>query len=107
MKTKLNENESIIKDGAANLQRGLETVGGKLYITDKRLIFEPHAINVQSKILEINIIDIKSTEKSWTKFLNIIPIFPNSLLVHIKDDSSYNFVLFGRESWKNKIDELI
>ena len=107
MKTSLNENENLIKEGAANLQRGLETVGGKLYVTNHRLLFEPHAINIQSENMEINIVDIKSTEKSWTKFLNIIPIFPNSLLIHTKDGQSKNFVLFGREQWKHKIDELI
>jgi hypothetical protein len=32
MKTKLNIDEILIKKGGANLQKGLETVGGHLYL---------------------------------------------------------------------------
>src|SRR5262245_9762271 len=37
MKTPLLADETPVKDGAANMQRGLETVGGWLYLTDMRL----------------------------------------------------------------------
>ena len=40
MKTELNPNEALIKKGGANLQKGAESVGGYLYLTDQRLIFE-------------------------------------------------------------------
>ena len=36
MKTPLLPGETPVKDGAANLQRGLETVGGRLYLTNQR-----------------------------------------------------------------------
>jgi hypothetical protein len=34
MKTALNQHDHIIKQGSANLQKGVETVGGKLYLTN-------------------------------------------------------------------------
>lgn len=84
MKTKLNQNEQIIKQGAANLQKGLETVGGKLYLTDQRLVFEEHKINIQGGSTEVILSDIQSSEKCWTKFLGLIPLMPNSLAVYTK-----------------------
>ncbi len=99
MKTALREGEKIIKEGAANLQRNVETVGGKLYLTNQRLVFEAHKFNVQSAPAEVDISNIKSSEPSWTKFLGFIPIFPNSLSVYTKQGKESRFVLFGRGAW--------
>lgn len=68
MKTEVGSNEQFIKQGSANLQKGLETVGGKLYLTNQRLIFEAHKINIQGGNAEIKFSDIQSLEKCWTKF---------------------------------------
>ena len=43
MNTRLRDDEDVIRDSAANLQRGLETVGGWLYLTTHRLVFEAKA----------------------------------------------------------------
>lgn len=99
MKTNLSQGEHVIKQGAANLQRGLETVGGKLYLTNERLIFEAHKINFQSNATEIGLEDIDSLAKSWTKFLGKLPIMPNSISVYTKENKEYRFVLFGRKAW--------
>jgi len=48
MQTQLLYEERIIKEGLANLQKGAETVGGKLCMSNLRVIFEPHVINVQT-----------------------------------------------------------
>lgn len=47
MKFALRDGERIIKEGAANLQKNIETVGDKLYLTNQRLVFEAHTLNVQ------------------------------------------------------------
>lgn len=104
MNTELRSNEQIIKQGTANLQKGLESVGGKLYLTNLRLVFEAHKINLQGCSAEINLSDVHSSEKCWTKFLGFIPLIPNSLAVYTKTNQSYRFVLFGRESWITAID---
>ena len=105
MKTELNYNEKLVKKGGANLQKGVETVGGYLYLTNQRLIFEAHAINIQGGNTIIDLSDIESTEKCWTKFLNVIPLMPNSLAVNTKTGDEYCFVLFGRGAWQEKIKE--
>ena len=104
MKTELKPNEQIIRQGLANLQKGVETVGGKLYLTNQRLVFEAHKFNVQGGTTEIELSDIQSTEKCWTKFLGLIPLMPNSLAVHTKTGKEYRFVVFFRGSWAASID---
>jgi len=104
MKTKMNQNEQIIKKGAANLQKNIETVGGKLYLTNQRLVFEAHKINIQGGSTEIELVNIQSLEKCWTKYLGLFPIIPNSLAVYTKKGREYRFVLFGRGAWATAIE---
>ena len=103
MKTELNGNEQIVKQGAANLQKGIETVGGKLFLTNHRLVFEAHKMNIQGGNTEINLSDIHSSAKGWTKFLGLIPLMPNTLAVHTHSGQEYRFVLFGRGAWEAAI----
>ena len=77
---------------AANLFRGLESVGGKMKITDKEIIFTPHKINVQKKPLSININDIKEVEKRNTFY-----IVPNGLGIVVKSGEEYKFVVNNRQ----------
>jgi hypothetical protein len=93
LKTTLYPDEQILKTGAANLQRGIETVGGKLYLTNRRLIFEAHALNVQTGSTEIPLSDVCSLQRCWTKFLESIPLFPNSLAVLTSRGDEFRFVL--------------
>ncbi len=104
MKTELREREKLIRKRGANLQKGIETVGSKLYLTNQRLVFEAHAINFQRGTTEIELPDIRSSEKCWTKFLGCIPIWPNSLAVHTETGREYRFVTFERDAWASAID---
>lgn len=45
MNTILLPGEMTVKEGPGNMQRGIETVGGRLYLTNMRVIFEAHALN--------------------------------------------------------------
>jgi hypothetical protein len=104
MKTQLHPDEKIIKEGAANLQKNIETVGGKLYLTNQRLVFEAHSFNVQSGTSELALSNVQSLRPCWTKFLGFIPLLPNSLAVYSKQGDEYRFVLFGRHAWAAAID---
>jgi hypothetical protein len=104
MKTALLPGEIPVKDGAANLQRGIETVGGRLHLTSHRLIFESHAFNVQTGATIIPLTSITGTRKCWTRFLNLIPLFPNSLAVTTGEGREYRFVTFGRQGWMDAIE---
>ena len=104
MKTELRQGEQIIKEGAANLQKNIETVGGKPCLTNQRLVFEAHGLNVQSGIVEVQLSNIQSSLPCGTKFLGLIPIFPNSIAVFTKQGQEYRFVLFGRHAWATGIE---
>jgi hypothetical protein len=104
MKTLYLPDEALVKDGAANLQRGSETVGGRLYLTNRRLVFESHALNIQTGATIIPLSAITGVRKCWTKFLNLIPLVPNSVAVSTKEGKQYHFVAFGRQTWIEAIE---
>jgi hypothetical protein len=107
MKTQLRPGEQVIKEGAANLQKIIETVGGKLCLTNQRLVFEAHKFNVQGGATEVDLSSVQSSLPCWTKFLGLIPLFPNSLAVFTKQGKEYRFVLFGRHAWAAAIEAQI
>lgn len=99
----LRENEIVVKQGRANLQRGIEAVGGQLYLTDRRLVFEAHKFNVQSAPLQIDLGSVVDVRKCWTRLLGIVPSVPNSIAVTTRDGTVHRFVVWGRESWISAI----
>jgi hypothetical protein len=103
MNTRLRRDEDVIRDGMASIQRGIETVGGNLYLTTHRLVFESHALNIQTGNTIVPLGDIEDVQTCWTKFLGLFPIFPNGLLVSTEKGKSFRFVLFGRTEWMNAI----
>jgi len=86
------EVEGILADQAANLFRGAEGVGGRLKLTTRRLLFEPHAINIQRNPLEISVGDIAEVRKR-----NTMGLIPNGVLVRTKGGVEYKFVVWGRD----------
>lgn len=99
MKTELRPGESIVKEGAANLQRNVETVGGRLWLTSQRLIFESHRFNIQTGATVLELAAIASARPCWTKLLGLIPLVPNALAVTTGTGEEYRFVVFDRQGW--------
>ena len=104
-KTTLESEESVLKAGRANLQRGDETVGGRLFLTDRRLIFEAHIFNVQRGGDQINLGQIAELRPAWTKFFGVIPLMPNSLSVKTAGGGEYNLVCRRRGAWMEAIQD--
>lgn len=101
----LRPGEQVLREGRANMQRGPETVGGKLALTDQRLLFLSHAMNLQSQDSEVPLDRITGVRKAWTKFLGAFPLAPNSILVTTADVGEYSFVVTGRARWIEAIDQ--
>lgn len=99
MKIDLRPNEKLIREGGANIQRGAEAVGGRLFLTNQRLFFQSHAFNVQTGATELPLSEIAGTRLCWTRFLGVFPAFPNTLAVRSISDKEYRFVLYGRKEW--------
>ncbi len=106
MKTPLLVGEQLIKEGPANCQRGPESVGGRLFCTNQRLIFESHAFNLQTGATIVELTQIVAAKPVWTKILGVIPLVPNSLEVQLRDGTSQSFVAFGRSDWITTIERL-
>ena len=98
MDIQLAEGEVILKEGPANHFMGIESVGGKLYLTTLRLFFKSHAVNLQRHEASYPLADILSV-----KLRNSLGIVPNGLAVTVKDEGEQKFVVFGRKDWMNKI----
>lgn len=98
----LASNETSIRHGWANLQRGWEAVGGHLTLTSQRLHFSPHRFNVRTEPAEIHVSAIQRVEPCWTRFLGLVPLAPNGLAVRTRDEV-YRFALYRRSAWIDAI----
>jgi hypothetical protein len=96
------QSEEILADVGASLFRGIEGVGGRLKITSRRVLFEPHAINLQKIPAEILLSDIKEVTKR-----NTMGLIPNGMMVTTKAGVDYRFVVWGREKLISLIESRI
>lgn len=96
----LHEGEEIQFEIGANLRRGIEYVGGLLTITNKRLFFKPHAVNIQTRELTVPLEKIH-----YAKTTNVMGIVPSGLLVQLFDDTTYIFSI--EFAWMNKREKLV
>jgi len=85
--------------GLSNYQVGVETLGGRLYLTDNTLDFIPHKFNVQKDTASIPLSSIKDIKLGWTKFLGFIPLFPNAVIVIDDDQKEHTFTVYRRNKW--------
>lgn len=90
--------EPVLHAGPANHFKGLEGVGGKLFLTDRRLRFRSHAFNVQTHDESYPLASIRSVEPSRT-----LGIVPNGLLVRLADGRTERFVVLRRSEWLSRL----
>jgi len=83
--------EQILADVGANMFRGIEAVGGRMKITDRRILFEPHSFNLQPQPADIPLDQVAEVRKRNTLF-----VVPNGILVRLKSGVQYKFVVWGR-----------
>lgn len=97
----LEPNEILIKEGAANHFLNNEAVGGWIYLTDKRLLFKSHSVNVQNHELSILLGEIVEAERGRT-----FGIVPNQLRLKLKNQTIEKFVVGGVGDWTKNIEKL-
>jgi hypothetical protein len=90
--------ETLVHEGAANLWRGPEAVGGRLTLTTERLIFESHGFNVQTGTTIVHRAEIIGAAPYPKKLFGFIPI-NNHLAVRLRDGGTLVFVVNGRARW--------
>lgn len=95
----LPDGEAVEFEGNANHFLNGEGRGGRLYLTNRNLIFQPHRFNLQSTRVVIPRADIAGAAKCRTW-----GIFPNGLLVTHRDHGMDRFVIAGdRQEWVRRM----
>lgn len=92
--------EDLVKEGGANHFRNIEAVGGWIYLTDQRLLFRSHSMNVQRHELTIPLLEISEAKPCMT-----FGIIPNGLEIKTIDGKTEKFVVEDRKDWAKKIQE--
>ncbi|MFD2530024.1 MULTISPECIES: GRAM domain-containing protein [Polaribacter] len=96
------DNENSEDEIFANLFRGFEGVGGKIFLTNQRLIFKSHSLNIQKGQTNIDYNDIVSVTKRKTFKLR-----DNGIKITTKKGDEYCFVVNNRNvELKNILDKL-
>jgi len=95
-------NEHVIDKFIANRYRHiLSADGGQLTISNERLIFNAHALNIDVGQSEIAIADIMSVN-----FFSTLGFIPNGLVITTKDGIKHKFVVYKRQKIAEIIEDL-
>ena len=98
LKPTLENGELIENYGPANLFKGIEGTGGKLFLTNLNAIFVTHKINIQrgeTKIPYTNILEIGKRKTAR--------LIDNGIRIKTKDEKTFDFVVNEREVWLEKL----
>lgn len=85
--------EPAVLEKLANLFRGVEAVGGRMYLTANSVYFSSHRFNVQTGDTRIGLDEISDIQKC-----NTLGIVPNGLRIITRQGQVHQFVLWGRNS---------
>jgi len=98
IKPELFEHELIEDAIFASLFKGFEGVGGKIFLTNTRLVFKSHSLNIQAGQTNINYTEIAEVrERKTMKVIN------NGVNLITKDGKEYHFVVNDRDAQIQKI----
>ena len=97
---KTDEDETILFETGVNHFKGIEAAGGKLFLTNKRLVFKSHKINLQNHELSIPLSDIDKVGKYKT-----FRLVNNGLFVKTKDSKVEKFVVQKIDIWMIHLSE--
>jgi len=73
----------------ANYLKGLEGIGGSLFLKDDEIYFQPHKFNIHKSELHIAFKEIRAVETHKT-----LGIIDNQFIVYTKDDKQYKFIAY-------------
>ncbi|MEI7832215.1 MAG: hypothetical protein WCJ56_03320 [bacterium] len=107
MQFRLLDGETVIKQGKANRSNFLIAQGGELTLTNKRLIFVGHGINIGEGTISIDLTQLMTFGKAFT-FVIFFPIpVPNAIKVITTDGKVYKFTVWGRKDWVAQIQAVL
>ncbi len=93
----LTANENLLRESRATHWKGFEGVGGKLFLTNRRVYFKSHFFNIQTHEQSISLQDIVKLEAKHSDF------FSSKLSIILKDGSKEVFYIPKRKQWVKQI----
>jgi hypothetical protein len=90
--------ETTLHAGPANHFKGLESVGGHLWLTSGRLHFRSHKMNLQNHEWSAPLADITSAHAIKT-----LGLIRNGLSIRLTSGEEHRFVVGGHERWVQDI----
>jgi GRAM domain len=94
----LSPGEILERSALANHVLNMESRGGRLHLTNQRLVFKPSRLNVQKALVSIPRSQITDVSKAMT-----LGIIPNALAVTQSDGAIENFKVSDRATWLRMI----
>lgn len=101
IKPRLLENEKVENDEPVNLLKGFEKIGGKLFLTNKRLIFKSHKLNIHRKQISFEFTQISEVIERKSK------AFDNGIRITTVDNKNHDFVVQDSDQWLKKLNKKI
>ena len=90
--------ESVRLEGPANHFKGLEGVGGYLWMTDMRVHFRSHSYNIQNHEWSAPLSDIQDAQATKT-----IGLFNNGLRLKTRTGEEHRFTVYDNHGWAEAI----
>ncbi|MBD0403022.1 hypothetical protein [Flammeovirga sp. EKP202] len=96
------DEKAIIHSGDANHFKGVEAVGGRLYLLKEKLLFKSHHFNVQNHQTTVDFNQIQEVN-----YFNTLGFIPNGLSIKLHTGHIEKFVVNNRKTWKKELDNLL
>ena len=93
----LTANENLVRESRATHWKGLEGVGGKLFLTNIRIFFKSHPFNFQRYEQSILLRDIGDLEAKHSDFIS------SKLSIFLRDGTKEVFYIPKRKQWVKEI----
>ena len=99
VKLKLESEETVVKEGGANLIPVNKGEGGKLAVTNRRLLFKGQRYDTRDFqfVIEFDKIESIRTHKSWK-------LLKNELHITMLDATKHRFAVDNPDQWLNAIE---
>ena len=99
----MDSEQNVVKQGKATLLRGLVGIGGSLTLTNTSLDFRAHRFNADRAPLTIPLREVECVGPGWTKFLGVLPIWLNAVVLKTTDEVEYRLTVFRCNRWVEAI----
>lgn len=103
MRLRLKEGEELVKKGFATHYKDGLAEGGRIYLTNNRLIFAGISKTIKKRPLVLSLRSIDAVDF----FKSQGGIIKSGIMVITKSGDIAEFVVYGRKKWAKEIEDLI